>query len=183
MARKIIEHYRHATRTKPGIHLNQSGVQVARKLGKSCGPYDRVVTSPLARAIETAVAMGFAIDQTEEFLADIPDDVNRRVSYDAGFAAFAKKIEERDPVIEKYLAEMKRFHRRLLRVIPEGGRALLVSHGGVVEWAALSVYFGARKWGKSLDKCEGIRLVFKSGECVDARPLRLKKKQKKASLK
>ncbi len=178
MSKKIIEHFRHATRTKPGIHLNEHGVKSARKLGKSCGPYDRVVTSPLARAIETAVAMGFAVERTEPFIADIPDSVNRRVPYDAGFAAFAERIDRRDPVIAKYMSQMKRFHAKLLKRIPEGGRALLVSHGGVVEWAALSVYAEARNWGQALDKCEGIRLVFKSGKCVDAKPLRRKSKRK-----
>jgi broad specificity phosphatase PhoE len=49
-----------------GSHLSAEGVALARLVGESLGPFARVVTSASPRAIETAVAMGFAVDDTVE---------------------------------------------------------------------------------------------------------------------
>src|SRR4051794_22925059 len=46
-----------------GSQLSQEGVDYARRLGASMGPFARVVTSVVPRARETAIAMGFAVDQ------------------------------------------------------------------------------------------------------------------------
>jgi hypothetical protein len=50
-----------------GSHLSAEGVSLARLVGESLGPFALVVTSESPRAIETAVAMGFAVDDTVEF--------------------------------------------------------------------------------------------------------------------
>ena len=60
---KTIEIRRHSIRSNPGVHLNQQGVTLARLVGQNLGPFDRVVTSTLPRAFETALAMGFAVDE------------------------------------------------------------------------------------------------------------------------
>jgi hypothetical protein len=49
-----------------GSHLSAEGVALARLVGGSLGPFARVVTSASPRAVETAVAMGFAVDDTVE---------------------------------------------------------------------------------------------------------------------
>jgi hypothetical protein len=49
-----------------GSHLSAEGVVLARLVGESLGPFASVVTSASPRAIETAVAMGFAVDDTVE---------------------------------------------------------------------------------------------------------------------
>ena len=49
-----------------GSHLSAEGIALARLVGESLGPFARVVTSASPRAIETAVAMGFAVDDTVE---------------------------------------------------------------------------------------------------------------------
>jgi hypothetical protein len=46
-----------------GRHLSQAGVDLAWRLGETMEPYELVVTSPVARAFETAIAMGFAEDE------------------------------------------------------------------------------------------------------------------------
>ncbi|RYZ70608.1 MAG: histidine phosphatase family protein [Proteobacteria bacterium] len=156
----IIEHFRHASRDKPGIHLNQKGVETARKQGKKFGPYGLVVSSPLTRAVETAVAMGYAVDRTEKFISDIPDAVHQTVSYDAGFEAIGAHLDSERSVIQDYLREMRQFYEELMRDFPKKGRILLVSHGGVIEWSALAVHPEAKTWGKPMKKGEGFRLVF-----------------------
>jgi broad specificity phosphatase PhoE len=47
-----------------GSHLSAEGVVLARLVGDSLGPFAVVVTSASPRAIETAVAMGLAVDDT-----------------------------------------------------------------------------------------------------------------------
>ena len=60
---KTLEVRRHSARKlSGGSHLSQEGVDYARKLGATLGPYAQVVTSVVPRARETAIAMGFAVD-------------------------------------------------------------------------------------------------------------------------
>ena len=49
-----------------GSHLSAEGVVLARQVGESLGPFASVVASASPRAVETAVAMGFAVDDTVE---------------------------------------------------------------------------------------------------------------------
>ena len=55
---KILEVRRHSIRSPLSDHLNQTGVTLARLVGQNIGPFDRVVTSTLPRAFETAISMG-----------------------------------------------------------------------------------------------------------------------------
>src|SRR5438045_232557 len=94
---RLLEVRRHARRERPAQHLSQRGVTMARRLGETLGPFDRVVSSPLARCVETAVAMGFAVDEDCPQLAgeggrgetfpEIQD-----VDWDAGYAGFARLL-------------------------------------------------------------------------------------------
>ena len=59
-----LEIRRHSLRKNTGgSQLSQEGVDLARKLGESMGPFAVVATSVVPRARETALAMGFAVDQ------------------------------------------------------------------------------------------------------------------------
>src|SRR5690349_19563621 len=61
---KTLEIRRHSLRKHgAGSQLSQEGVDYARRLGASLGPFARVVTSVVPRARETAIAMGFAVDE------------------------------------------------------------------------------------------------------------------------
>src|SRR4051812_25433902 len=126
---KTIVHRRHATRTKPSSHLNSEGVETARRVGEGSPKFARVVTSPKKRAIETAVAMGFAIDDTVSVLKDIPEELNRFVSYDAGFSTLYTAISK-TPLAEKYMRKLRELFVNELEKIPEDGCLLFVSHGG-----------------------------------------------------
>lgn len=68
----IVGHRRHSLWGKPGQDLTQSGVALARRVGAGeFGPvpaYDLMITSTVPRAFQTAIAMGFAVDeQFDEF--------------------------------------------------------------------------------------------------------------------
>lgn len=59
-----LEARRHSPRKNTGgSQLSQAGVDLARKLGESMGPFTVVATSVVPRARETALAMGFAVAQ------------------------------------------------------------------------------------------------------------------------
>ena len=75
----VIDHRRHSLRGKPGPHLTQAGVALARRAGDgefgAVPPYDLVVTSTVPRAFETAIALGFAVDEQLEALSTMDDEV------------------------------------------------------------------------------------------------------------
>ena len=74
-----LEVRRHTMRVKPGQHLSHKGVSLARTVGLGIGPFDRVASSNLPRAIETAIAMGTAVD-------DVIEDLGRLWVYLEGLA-------------------------------------------------------------------------------------------------
>ena len=43
---RILEVRRHTMRRKPGQHLSQDGIELARMVGDQSGPFDLVVTIP-----------------------------------------------------------------------------------------------------------------------------------------
>ncbi len=158
---------------KPSPHLNSEGVETARRVGGNGPRFARVVTSPKKRAIETAVAMGFAIDETVPVLRDIPEELNDFVPYDAGFSALFSAISQ-TPLAEKYMRKLRELFENELEKIPDGGRLLVVSHGGVVEWSALACLPElARALGNPIDKCEAIELSWEDGKFISVKALRL----------
>ena len=86
---KYIQLRRHSHRNKPSQHLSQQGVELARRIGQTIGPFDLVVTSKVQRAVETAVAMGFAVDETNDEFSFFPEDIEKEINFESGFAAFA----------------------------------------------------------------------------------------------
>jgi len=66
---RSIDHRRHSLRDPGGVHLNETGRALARRVGAESGPFERVVTSPLPRAMETAHPVGIVRDPFAERLA------------------------------------------------------------------------------------------------------------------
>ncbi|MDH5404146.1 MAG: histidine phosphatase family protein [Candidatus Heimdallarchaeota archaeon] len=60
-------HLRHSIRSNNEKHLNQEGINLARKMGKKYNEFDLVISSISQRCIETAVAIGYTINQTIDF--------------------------------------------------------------------------------------------------------------------
>ena len=77
---KTIEHRRHSMRKHPGgIHLTQQGVDLAQITGESMGSFNYVITSPKERAFETAIAMGYAVDEFDDNLASYSDELEKKL--------------------------------------------------------------------------------------------------------
>lgn len=168
---KVIEHRRHAKRAKPGKHLAQEGVDMARRLGDEIGSFDLVVTSDKPRAIETAIAMGFAPTETVDDLSDFTAELTRETEWDAGFAEMARVVGNRpnspaSGVAQKHASIVEEIAERL----PEDGRALVISHGGIVEIGTVAALPGHdfSEWDYALGFCEGVRLSYQDGAFVGA---------------
>ena len=171
---KMIEHRRHTMRVQPGKHLSQAGVTLARGLGQTMGPFAHVVTSPAIRAYETAIAMGFAVNDLRDELKLMPDAVEAIVPYPAPFVLWAMTMRS-DSAVQAYGRMLGEFMHGVLDEIDEGQRVLMVSHGGIIEASAVTCKLND-DWsdtGEALSYCEGVRLEFEGATCVSVTVLRL----------
>jgi len=173
---KTIEIRRHSIRTKPGDHLSQQGVTLARLVGENLGPFDRVVTSTLPRAFETAIAMGFAVDEQIGLMSSYGADVEREVPWPQSFAAYSKVVKP-GGAADRYAHRLAAFYSKLADSLADGQAALVVNHGGILELGVVAYLPDAdyESWGGAVDYCEGARLFWEDGKCVNAEVLRVSK--------
>jgi broad specificity phosphatase PhoE len=172
---RSLVHRRHSLRSSGDVHLSSEGVDLARRVGRVSGPFDRVVTSPKPRAIETARSMGYPVDEVWEELGSVPDPVGRFLDRETpstfgDYVRWATAVHEVRAAAEAFA----RHWGEALDGIPEGGHMLLVSHAGVVELgAAGALPAEAVRWGPVLAPLEGVRLDRDHGRWVDGEVLRV----------
>lgn len=164
---RTLEVRRHSRRKHGGgSQLSQDGVEYARRLGATMGPFTQVVTSVVPRARETAIAMGFAVDH--EVVTMVANDAlyaeaegTRWWEAPEPFAALAAVIAT-GPGTRRYADALAAVWRDLLTPLPEGGSVLLISHSGDLEMGLVGCMPNAdhRAWGGLIGPCEGARLVF-----------------------
>jgi phosphohistidine phosphatase SixA len=171
---KTIEIRRHSIRSKPGDHLNQQGVTLARLVGQNLGPFDRVVTSTLPRAIETAIAMGFAVDDFNETMSSYSSVVEREAPWPLACAGYAEVVRNGSAAAQ-YASQLVAIYTKLANYLMDGRAALVVNHGGIAELGAVACLPDADHvaWGSHFDYCEGIRLFWDDGKFVDGEILRV----------
>ena len=162
---------RHTLRHKPGQQLSRAGIELAQLIGARSGPYDLVVSSPLARAVETAVAMGLAVNEKREGLARMPSGVFD--DWPLPFASVAKLVGAGGAAAE-FAERTARIWRDVIEKVPDSGRALIVSHGGIIELGAVAAFPDGphEDWGGPIGYCEGLRLTFE-GRFRDCQVLRV----------
>jgi len=174
---RVIEHRRHSRRDPVGIHLNREGLELARRVAPALGRFDRVVTSPKPRAVETAEALGFAVDALLPELAMMPDDVGLPIDelHPRSFADYVRFVG-RSEAMADYARTQANLMREELERLPDGGRLLMVSHGGIIEFGAAGTRpADAMTWGAPVDYLEGFRLTLSRGEWVRGEVLRTRK--------
>ena len=171
---KTIEIRRHSIRTMPGGHLNQTGVSLARMVGENLGPFDRVVTSTLPRAFETAIAMGFAVDEQIELMSTYGSDVGREAPWPLSCAGYAGAVSK-GGAAARYANQLADVYTKLANYLADGRAALVVNHGGILELGAVACLPNADhiSWGSHFEYCEGIRLFWDDGKFVDGEILRV----------
>ncbi len=172
---KHLEIRRHTMRQKPGKHLTQAGVTLARRVGAAMGPFARVITSDVPRAFETAIAMGFAVDEQLADLAPLGDDEVTVALENAQTFADVAQAARRYKAVARRAQKLARLWAAIANGLPEDGAALIVTHGGVIELGLAGCLpdhdFSA--WGALCDYCEGVRLTFDGRAFVGADLLRL----------
>jgi hypothetical protein len=153
-----LEIRRHTNRQKPGQHLSQEGVSLARRLGNQTGPFARVVTSPVPRAYETALAMGFAVDQQLEMLASLPDEAG---PWEVGFFPWGQRYQQQ-PAVTRHGRRLCDLLTGIAKGLADDQAALIITHGGIVELAAVACLPEAdhAAWGPACGYCEGVRLSY-----------------------
>ena len=146
-------------RRKPGQHLSQDGIDLARLVGAGSGPFSLVVTSPVPRAVETAIAMGFEVDETDDFLGLIP--TGSGYGWPAPFARVSDAARE-GGAAATFARQMARAWQDIVERIPESTQALIVTHGGIPEMGAVAAVSDEphEDWGDAIGYCEGVRLTF-----------------------
>lgn len=164
---KTLEIRRHSLRKAGGgSQLSQQGVDYARKLGASMGPFTQVVTTVVPRARETAIAMGFAVDH--ELVTYIPeqaifDEMQRSRWWRASqpFPALAALMEEKGATW-RFGHSLAALWRDLLTPLPDGASALMIGHSGELEISLIACFPKAdfANWGPPFGECEGARLTF-----------------------
>ncbi|MGH6630530.1 MAG: histidine phosphatase family protein [Burkholderiales bacterium] len=165
---KYVEVMRHSKRGE-GKGLSDEGRELARRARTLLAPhYDLCVSSPKERARETMEALGFEHYETDEaFTAVNPwepfDTEVIKIAKERGIIPLAACWEIPEALNylrlqgETFLGAVKRIARKL----PEEGRALIVSHGGILEAAALHgcARYALEEISGEIGFCEGV--VFK----------------------
>jgi broad specificity phosphatase PhoE len=172
---KTLEIRRHSIRSPLGDHLNQTGVTLARLVGQNIGPFDRVVTSTLPRAFETAIAMGFAVDEQNELMSTYGGAVSNEAPWPQPFYNYSEIIKQ-DGAAARYAKKLAKYYVGVMEYLSEGRSALIINHGGVVELGVVGCLPDAdfSIWGDSVDYCEGARLYW-DDKFVRAEVLRVSK--------
>jgi broad specificity phosphatase PhoE len=161
---------KHGAARGRGSHLSAEGVALARLVGASLGPFASVVTSASPRAIETALAMGFAVDDTVELPSGyVPGEVEHHDQWrwPQPYLTYAELLERGGG-----LTAVAETHRaawtRVVEAVPEGAAALVVCHGGGIEPGLVAGLPDAdhELWGAPFGHCDGARLSFQDGRFV-----------------
>lgn len=160
---------RHSKRGE-GKGLSEEGRELARRARALLAPhYDLCVSSPKERARETTECLGFERYEIDEAFTVVnpwePFDAEvMKLARDRGISPLAAcwDIPEALNYLklqgETFLAAVKRIARKL----PEEGRALIVSHGGILEAAALHgcPRYELSELGGEISFCEGVLFKF-----------------------
>jgi broad specificity phosphatase PhoE len=175
---KVIMHTleirRHSHRNVSKPHLSQTGVDLARRAGEELGRFDRVVTSTVPRAFETAIAMGYAVDEQIEQLGTMSAAATAAIQWDAGFTAWLKAAQT-SPAVAQYTHDMANVLHSIISALPDGGRALVISHGGIVEASVIGCVPVSTRFADdaACGYCEGARLIFASDAVIHFEVLRV----------
>jgi broad specificity phosphatase PhoE len=158
-----------------GSHLSQAGVELARAIGSTIGPFAYVATSEVPRTLETALAMGFAVDDAVDLGGGLWEaaqvEFAHRVQRDNSqlYARYMRLIDADGAVATLGRRQVELWHTLISR-IPEGAQALLISHGGLIEPGLVATLpdWPHTRWGRGFRHGEGVRLRHDGTRFFDA---------------
>src|SRR6266852_9629785 len=115
-------------RQKPGNNLSRDGIKLARYAGKTPGSYERVVTSALPRAMQTAVAMGFAVTETIEKLGPIDESIVRKFRWPSDLDA-VNNVLAKYPDYAALAESQASLWEEIAARLSDGEAGLVITHG------------------------------------------------------
>jgi broad specificity phosphatase PhoE len=147
--------------------LSPEGVRLARQLGESLARMDYVAVGDQPRHLETAIAMGFAVDEQITWPSGYVDGEVRhhdQWTWDEPFVHYATLLAEGrrlSDVAQEHLSHW----RRILDVVSDGGTAMVVSSGGSIEPVLVAAFPDAdhATWGGPLHQLEGATILVDGG--------------------
>lgn len=153
-----------------GSHLSAEGVTQARRIGEQIGPFDFVLTSQVPRTLETAIAMGFAVDEQLDVLGNIPAAVwgeighQERWTRSQPFVEFAR-ISGANGATAELGRQQQAARVQALESLPSDGHLLIISHGRVIESGLVTCFPDAdfATWGAPFQHGEGIEMGYIDG--------------------
>ncbi len=172
---RVLEHRRHSVRDAAEDALSPVGRALARRVGATIGPFDRVVTSPKGRAVETALALAGHIEARRAELGRLPDEALARVE-EASPRSFGEyvRLARASPIVGEVARRQAALWVEELERVPDGGQLLLISHAGVIELGtAGAVPEPAEAFGAPLLPLEGVRVTWERGRWTRAEVVRV----------
>lgn len=155
-----------------GSHLSAAGVALARSVASAANAFDYILTSAAPRAVETAIAMGYAVDDTIDMASGyIPGVVEHhdQWKWPEPFVTYAEKLDQ-SAELRQAAQDQYEIWMRALNEVPDGGGALIISHGGSIEPALVTCLPSAdhHSWGGAFSHCDGVRLSIEDSAIVSA---------------
>lgn len=175
---KTLEVRRHSlTKKGPsrerGSLLSADGVRAARAIGETLPDFGYVLTGPDRRHTETAVAMGYAVDEMVEWPSGYVEGVvdhHDQWRWDQPFVRYRELLQTSSALRD--VAETHLGHwRRALDQIREGEGVLVVSSGGSIEPVLVAAFASDEVvgWGSALHQLDGATLTFEGWACIDVK--------------
>jgi len=172
---RYLEVRRHSKREQTAQSLSREGVALARRVGETAGPFAKVVTSGVVRAVETAIAMGYAVDERIEAIGTMGSDVSAEIHWEADYAEFAAAVHRGGP-LARFAEFQAGLWSEIIKSVRDGSSVLMITHGGIVQAGAAGCVPDEDfcKWGPAPSFCEGLRLAHDGEKFVSAEIIRVK---------
>ncbi len=181
---KVVEVRRHSLRDKEG-NLSEEGRKLAQKAALTLeGNYNKIISSPSARAIQTAEAFGFKNIEKDDRFGGLPSEKitphegkveETRTAKNLTLLQAYYEVPETRMILEEW---GKNFLQSIISVskeLPDGGRALIVSHSGSIEPATLAALnkSSLNEIGGQFSECEGAKFFVHGDEIIRVDIIRL----------
>jgi broad specificity phosphatase PhoE len=174
---RFLELRRHSIRVPGTDHLSPQGVALARRVGACMGPFARVISSPSSWTYETAIAMGFAVDEQYAPVPLLDSEWERLGELMPPGTPFAARLEpmQRNALAKRLADALRAQWNDYASAVPDHGCFLVVTHSGYIDNSAVACLPSARHelWGDNFRHCEGIRLAFDAARFVSGKVIRV----------
>ncbi|MHB9032305.1 MAG: histidine phosphatase family protein [Anaerolineae bacterium] len=173
--------FRHAPRIPGEDALSPEGLALAQQVGAGLGRFDRVISSPAQRCIQTARAMGFTPQVGQNWV--LPDFEVLSGSMPEGSSYVSNlRVMRNQPYGRELARLLAQQWQSEAEALKPGGRELIITHGGHIDYIAVACCLDeslseadVAAWGPPVGRAEGYSLAYNAGKFSLARWYRLDK--------